>query len=62
MKLPSRISRRQLALPLAHDMIQPQADESMREALVKALADLLLETIGKEVEEPVKSQGDSDES
>jgi hypothetical protein len=61
MKLPLRISKRQLALPLERETTRQQANEPVRKELIKALADLLLEALGKEVAEPVKSQGVSDE-
>jgi hypothetical protein len=62
MKLPSRISRNQLALPLTSEIReQPSTPAPMHEELVKALADLLLEALGAEVSSPAKNQGGSNE-
>jgi hypothetical protein len=58
-------SRRQLALSLAREVPQ-QTPEHIREELLKALADLLLEALGeeedKQVSEPANEQGVAHES
>jgi hypothetical protein len=60
MKLPSKASRRQLLLPLERQAKQ-QPMEATRGELVKALADLLLEALGKEME-PTRESGGGNES
>lgn len=54
-------SRQQLALLLESETTHPLAEET-REAVVAALADLLLEALGKEMNEQINGRGDFDES
>jgi hypothetical protein len=58
MKRLAHIPRRQLALALQRESMQPLPEEK-HEELVAALADLLLEALGREVSEP--NGGDRDE-
>jgi hypothetical protein len=58
MKQPVPIPRRQLALLLQRESVQPLPEET-REAVIEALADLLLEALGREVGE--HDGGDLDE-
>jgi hypothetical protein len=53
-------SRRQLALLLEHEIRHPLPEE-VREALVTALADLLLEALGHENQAPADEREDRDE-
>lgn len=61
MKRLSGISRRQLALGLE---CQPkhQPAEHTHEALVQALADLLLQALGEDADQPASEPGGGDES
>ncbi len=53
-------SRRQLALLLEHEIRHPLPEEA-QEALVTALADLLLEALGHENQAPADEMEDRDE-
>ncbi len=61
MKRPMRVSRDQLVLCLEREERQ-RLDEETREALVSALADLLLEAYGPEEETQENAQGGGHES
>ena len=61
MKSPKRVSRRQLALCLERESKHP-SPEHTREKIVQALADLLLEALGAEEEEPSSQQRGRNES
>jgi hypothetical protein len=61
MKSPKGVSRRQLALCLERESKHP-APEHPREEIVQALADLLLEALGAEEEEPTSQQRGRNES
>jgi hypothetical protein len=54
-------STRQLALPLESALLQPDMVEQIRNEVVAALADLLLEAMGEECQGPADEQGVSDE-
>ena len=56
MKRPTSRSRRQFALCLEPE-IAPQPLEETREALITALADLLLEALSEEMDEQTSEQG-----
>jgi hypothetical protein len=57
MKRTIKASPKQLTLPLEHEA-RYQPAEQLREELVKALGDLLLEAIGEEMTEPTSEQED----
>jgi len=65
MKRPTGVSRKQLALPLDREVAH-RTPEYIREELLQALADLLLEALGEEEEqqasEPANEQGEAHES
>ena len=61
MKRPMRVSRNQLVLCLEREERQ-RLDEETREALISALADLLLEAYGPQEETEGNPQGGGHES
>lgn len=61
MKRPMRVSRNQLVLCLEREERQ-RLDEETREALISALADLLLEAYGPQEETQGNAQGGGHES
>jgi len=62
MTRPTRISTRQLALLPAQEEGAPPTVDDIREALVRALADLLLEALGEKPRSPRGEHGGPDES
>ena len=61
MKRPAKISRSQLALPLESMAQYLHPIEEIREEVVTALAELLLEALGTEAIEATHEQGGDDE-
>ena len=61
MRRPGSVSRRQLALELQREP-KHQPAEQAREALVQALADLLLQALGEDADQLASEPGGSDES
>jgi len=61
MKRPTNVLGRQLPLSLKQEARHPPAVQ-LHEDLLNALADLLLEALGKETNNQTSAQGDHDES
>jgi hypothetical protein len=61
MKQPIRVSKRQLTLALEREA-KPLPAENTQEELVNALADLLLEALREETDQPTNEQRGGDES
>ena len=61
MKQGTNAARRQLALSLEREQTNLLPEET-HQALITALADLLLEALGEATHQPASDQGDHDES
>jgi hypothetical protein len=61
MKSPKSVSRRQLMLSLERETKHLSAEHT-REEIVQALAELLLEALGEDVDESTSARGGANES